>query len=197
MTTDDRTLAAAVAAEMHTSLLPTKEGEWARIRIDDHRAISCVMCDGRFVLSASRPPREPDGWWFEPRTAVFPSITVDPHRDPKVIAREVDRRLLPGYALVWDEYRQAVSDHRRYMWSVATLADRVRDALGDRWDRRDVRRHSGGMEAPVVNLTFTNHLYGEVRISHDGATFDLRVTGHELTVALALFLGALRATPEA
>lgn len=167
-----------------------------RLAFPDGRALSLRTDDARLIVDACRPEREPDGWYFTPRNGeTFPQITVSLLRPVEQIVKEIRRRLLPDYAAVWRAYETAVAEHRTYVRNVFLLRERTRAALGARWDQRDkTRDQANRAEQPTVNLTFTNELYGDVRISGDGARIELNVTGRDLVVAIAEFIGSLPTT---
>jgi hypothetical protein len=125
----------------------------------------------RVIISGSLPYRP--GQYIEPGSRT--EITVAAERGAAVIAREITRRLMPGYidALAKVRARNATEDAA---WeSQAALAAKVRGIFGlyepdmQDWQMEQVKRNG-------ITVSLHRFGYGSVRPNHDGTSAKLEVT---------------------
>jgi len=91
---------------------------WCAYLTDGERSIVVDMCHygskaGTVEFRAELPRRTKRGKWIEIGVET-PSIRCNRSRDPKAIAKDVNRRLLPGLAEAHDKAVAAVAQHDAY-----------------------------------------------------------------------------------
>ena len=103
---------------------------------------SCLalrLCKGRVVARGLCP----EAW--DVSVLDVPQITVDPQRGPTVIAREIERRLLPSYLATLQQASQRQAEYAAHVEAVqrqtAELATLLGEPLNEDWGRAQPRLH--------------------------------------------------------
>ena len=106
-------------------------------------------------------------------------------RGPEAIAKDITRRLLPGYLRLWQEQDRKRQEAERSDKEAQSLVRRLEDLFG--LERRDHARHgrNDSMHIYYRRASFTVHRYG-------GCKVDISTDDADTVVRLAELVKALR-----
>lgn len=206
-----RTLAPAIAEELNAML--EGGGWWADIDEPDgdrfSRPIVTVRGPGDSALRLNKADTGdvmtkvqihglyPQGDTIYWRKDVVDHINVGAARGAEVFAREIVRRLLPGYLPALADAQRRVANAKAAVERRHARRDRLREVLG--MGRADLIDHQQSESQSQLYLNLPGSQYGSVTLTGDGSDGKLELTGvpYEHLVAYVTLLQRINFRPRA
>lgn len=165
---EDRASGRSLAAEV----APLLNGEWrdrsnpdyagGSITRDDGAELFLRIEGGRLTISGQYPV----GWYQKGGRTEHFNIGVSPGRGAAVIAREIERRLLPDYLPEFARVVQAIAEHDRQEAARDDVAGRLAKVV-----------NTSARDGEFTLYRLPGNVYGNIRVGYGGDRVRVEISG--------------------